>query len=173
MVAATAVAAGGYFVYRSWFADDPACAPGGVRARPPARVRGGHGRRLRLRPLAEGGHQAYRGREQMGREADRGAGTSPATIALMIPMISDNPAEQREYVEQVEGAYLAQYRANHNTNRQPPIRLPARQPRPWLRALARGRRATGTGRVRREAEPAGRGRDQHQSPSRPRRPSAI
>ncbi|MBT2383290.1 ABC transporter substrate-binding protein [Streptomyces sp. ISL-11] len=57
-------------------------------------------------------------------ENDSVAGKSPVTVALMIPMISDNQAEQREFTEQVQGAYLAQYRANHESNGQrPPIRL--------------------------------------------------
>ncbi|MFE7116072.1 hypothetical protein ACFU99_11700 [Streptomyces sp. NPDC057654] len=57
-------------------------------------------------------------------ENDAVAGKTPVTVALMIPMISDNAAEQRELVEQTQGAYLAQYRANHRSNNQrPPVRL--------------------------------------------------
>ncbi|WP_073950119.1 type 1 periplasmic-binding domain-containing protein [Streptomyces kebangsaanensis] len=46
------------------------------------------------------------------------------TIALMIPMVSKSASERREFVEQVQGAYLAQWKANHDSNnKQPPIRL--------------------------------------------------
>ncbi|MEU8893429.1 hypothetical protein [Streptomyces sp. NPDC048442] len=57
-------------------------------------------------------------------ENDSVAGKNPAGVALMIPMISDNAAEQKEFTEQVQGAYLAQHRANHQDNhKRPPIRL--------------------------------------------------
>lgn len=47
-----------------------------------------------------------------------------ATIALMIPMTSDHPQVRRQILHEVQGAYLAQYRANHDENENPPkIRL--------------------------------------------------
>jgi hypothetical protein len=57
-------------------------------------------------------------------ENERIAGQRHATIALMVPMNSGNTAEQRQILEEIQGAYLAQYRANHLSNsRAPAIRL--------------------------------------------------
>lgn len=57
-------------------------------------------------------------------ENDRIAPQRHATIALMVPMDSDNAAERRQILEEVQGAYLAQFRANHFSNsRAPAIRL--------------------------------------------------
>ncbi|MEU0336647.1 ABC transporter substrate-binding protein [Streptomyces sp. NPDC006193] len=123
IAAATAVATGGYFVYRSWFADDPACAPGVSRHGPRHECVGVTDGAYTYDPSLKKVTGLIRAENERAGHRTKGAATPPATIALMIPMISDNPAEQREYVEQVQGAYLAQYRANHNTNRQPPIRL--------------------------------------------------
>ncbi|MFJ8436663.1 hypothetical protein ACIQ9P_35755 [Kitasatospora sp. NPDC094019] len=65
------------------------------------------------------------------------AGKNPVTVALMIPLVSDQQAERREMVEQVQGAYLAQYRANRESGKQPPIRLvlanPGREYGQWRR----------------------------------------
>lgn len=70
-------------------------------------------------------------------ENDSVAGKNPVTVALMIPLISDQQAERREMVEQVQGAYLAQYRANRESGKQPPIRLvlanPGREYGQWRR----------------------------------------
>ncbi|MET7932055.1 hypothetical protein [Streptomyces sp. NPDC005322] len=48
-----------------------------------------------------------------------------ATIALMIPMTfpEEEAAERAQVVREVQGAYLAQYRANHESADVPPIRL--------------------------------------------------
>ncbi|MFC5663894.1 hypothetical protein ACFP3U_12980 [Kitasatospora misakiensis] len=56
-------------------------------------------------------------------ENDSVAGKNPVTVALMIPLVSDAQAERREMVEQVQGAYLAQHRANLDSGHQPPVRL--------------------------------------------------
>lgn len=123
IAAAIAVAAGGYLVYRSWFADEPACAPGvskrGARHECVGVTDGAYAYDRSLKEITKLIHEENKRVEEQAKDAV----SPPATIALMIPMISDNPAEQQEYVEQVQGAYLAQYRANHNTNRQPLIRL--------------------------------------------------
>ncbi|MFD8147495.1 ABC transporter substrate-binding protein [Streptomyces sp. NPDC059708] len=117
-VLAVALGTGGYFLYTGVIRDDPSCATG-VERRGPGRectgvTDGGYSFAKLLGPVS--------GRIKA--ENDSVAGKNPATIALMIPMTSDNAAEQREFVEQVQGAYLAQYRANHRANgKQPPIRL--------------------------------------------------
>ncbi|MGA4837338.1 hypothetical protein [Streptomyces sp. G45] len=53
------------------------------------------------------------------------SGKPYATIALMIPMTQrpDQRAERTEVLREVQGAYLAQYRANHESQEEPPIRL--------------------------------------------------
>ncbi|MBT2468373.1 amino acid ABC transporter substrate-binding protein [Streptomyces sp. ISL-66] len=116
--AAVVLGVGGYLAYDQWFSDDPACATGVVERGPRRECVG----------VTDGSYVFSKPLEQVTdrikAENDSLAGKSPATVALMIPMISDTAAEQREYVEQVQGAYLAQYRANHDANnKQPPIRL--------------------------------------------------
>lgn len=60
-------------------------------------------------------------------ENDRitGGGKPYATIALMIPMTpeEDDAAARAQVVREVQGAYLAQYRANQDGEEEPPIRL--------------------------------------------------
>lgn len=47
-----------------------------------------------------------------------------ATIALLLPLTSQDPSMRAEIVQEVQGAYIAQYRANHRANGlQPPIQL--------------------------------------------------
>ncbi|MFI8933729.1 hypothetical protein ACIG3E_39430 [Streptomyces sp. NPDC053474] len=64
-----------------------------------------------------------------------------ATIALMIPMTpgADQRAERAEVLREVQGAYLAQYRANHESKEEPPIRLVLANPG---REMARWREVT-------------------------------
>ncbi|AJF63804.1 hypothetical protein [Streptomyces vietnamensis] len=72
--------------------------------------------------------------ERIKAENDSLADKPAATIALMIPMVSQAAAERREFVEQVQGAYLAQWKANHEANnKQPPIRLLLANPGPSYR----------------------------------------
>lgn len=120
LIAAVAVVlgTGGYLSYDQWLAEDPACAPGVAK----------RGSRHECVGVTDGRYvfapSLKQVTDRIKAENDSVAGKSPATIALMIPMISDTQAEQQEYVEQVQGAYLAQYRANHQANgKQPPIRL--------------------------------------------------
>lgn len=50
-------------------------------------------------------------------------GSEPhATVALLLPMTDPDPAMQTEILHAVQGAYAAQYRANHDTLA-PPIKL--------------------------------------------------
>ncbi|MFF8711850.1 hypothetical protein ACF07T_10475 [Streptomyces sp. NPDC015184] len=51
------------------------------------------------------------------------AGKKHATVALLIPMESDNPAVRRQILSEVQGAYLAQAGANGADAAKPPIRL--------------------------------------------------
>ncbi|NEA52883.1 hypothetical protein G3I60_01505 [Streptomyces sp. SID13666] len=116
--AAVVLGLGGYFLVAWLVTDDTGCAHG-VEKR---------GTKSECTGVTDGGfHFTEALAPVFGRikaENDSIADKSPATVALMIPMISDNPAEQHEFTEQVQGAYLAQYRANHQANGQrPPIRL--------------------------------------------------
>lgn len=54
-------------------------------------------------------------------ENDSISGKPAVTVALMIPMTSGAPAERRELVEQVQGAYLAQWKANHAADSKKPL----------------------------------------------------
>ncbi|WP_318205740.1 ABC transporter substrate-binding protein [Streptomyces sp. SCL15-4] len=124
IAAATAVAFGGYFVYRSWFADNPACATGVSKRGPQNECVGVTDGAFfynnnKLRKIFD----LIRDENSSAEKAAQEQNSSPATIALMIPMTSGNPAEQAEQVEQVKGAYLGQYHANHKAFTQPPIRL--------------------------------------------------
>jgi ABC-type branched-subunit amino acid transport system substrate-binding protein len=54
------------------------------------------------------------------------AAKSSVTIALMLPMTPDNGPERQQVLREVQGAYLAQYRANHGPelgDQQPSVRL--------------------------------------------------
>lgn len=52
------------------------------------------------------------------------SGFDYVTIAFVIPMTSDSTVVQEQILREVQGAYLAQYRANHGDNdRRPAIRL--------------------------------------------------
>ncbi|MEU9984095.1 hypothetical protein [Streptomyces sp. NPDC050856] len=115
---AMALAVGTFFALKPVFTDDPSCAAGVER----------RGARGECTGVTDGGFHftaaLARVSRQIKAENDRVAGDKPVTVALMIPMISNNPAEQHEFTEQVQGAYLAQYRANHESNGQrPPIRM--------------------------------------------------
>jgi hypothetical protein len=56
-------------------------------------------------------------------EQDNSLGSGPhVTVALLLPMTDPDPAMQTEIVHAVQGAYAAQYRADHD-GLAPPIRL--------------------------------------------------
>ncbi|GLY83223.1 hypothetical protein [Actinoallomurus iriomotensis] len=58
------------------------------------------------------------------RENDAVAKKPHVTIALLMPLTDANPNAQAEILHAVQGAYVAQYRANHEQNDEgPPIRL--------------------------------------------------
>ncbi|MEV0280037.1 hypothetical protein AB0I22_27100 [Streptomyces sp. NPDC050610] len=57
-------------------------------------------------------------------ENDSVARVPHVAVAIMIPMTASEPFEQRKVLSEVQGMYLAQYRANHRSNDQTPkIRL--------------------------------------------------
>ncbi|MFB7127273.1 hypothetical protein [Kitasatospora sp. NPDC056273] len=132
-LAVAVLATGGYLGYEYGLADDPSCAPG-VEKR---------GEQHECVGVTDGAYvfseELRQVTERIKAENDRVAGQPHATVALMIPMTSDAPAERRELVEQVQGAYLAQHWANDDANKektQPLIRLvlanPGREYKEWL-----------------------------------------
>jgi len=57
-------------------------------------------------------------------ENERIAGEPHVSVAVMLPMAPTQEFEQRKTLHEVQGAYLAQYRANHASNgKKPAIRL--------------------------------------------------
>ncbi|TDC20479.1 hypothetical protein E1265_22100 [Streptomyces sp. 8K308] len=71
-------------------------------------------------------------------ENDRVTGSDVpyVTVAFILPMTSDDEVERRQTLHEVQGAYLAQYRANHRAQQtRPPIRLvlanPGRNSAQW------------------------------------------
>ena len=57
------------------------------------------------------------------RENSNLGGGRHATVALLLPLTSPDPGTQAEILHAVQGAYAAQYHANHSTDLKPPIRL--------------------------------------------------
>jgi hypothetical protein len=82
-------------------------------------------------PRVQGMREVFAGIEA---ENERIAHKAHATVALMIPMESDNAAVRRQIVSEVQGAYLGQLQAN-GSDAAPPIRLvlanPGRDYRAW------------------------------------------
>ncbi|GGY98185.1 ABC transporter substrate-binding protein [Streptomyces poonensis] len=72
------------------------------------------------------------------------AGEKHATVALLIPLESDSPAVRRQILSEVQGACLAQARANGEDAAKPPIRLvlanPGREYRHWRYTVGELRR---------------------------------
>ncbi|QNP61940.1 hypothetical protein [Streptomyces genisteinicus] len=57
-------------------------------------------------------------------ENDRIRDEPHVSVAVMLPMTATQPFEQEKTLHEVQGAYLAQYRANHDSNsKKPAIRL--------------------------------------------------
>ncbi|MFD8382565.1 hypothetical protein ACFV2X_29340 [Streptomyces sp. NPDC059679] len=82
-------------------------------------------------PRVQGMREVFAGIEAENERIERKA---HATVALMIPMESDNAAVRRQIVSEVQGAYLGQLQAN-GSDAAPPIRLvlanPGRDYRAW------------------------------------------
>ncbi|GGM22922.1 hypothetical protein GCM10010129_79090 [Streptomyces fumigatiscleroticus] len=77
-------------------------------------------------------------RQVFGRIAEQNKaveGRKHATVALLIPLESGNPAVRRQILSEVQGACLAQARANGQDAAKPPVRLvlanPGREYRHW------------------------------------------
>ncbi|MFI0418974.1 hypothetical protein [Spongiactinospora sp. 9N601] len=62
------------------------------------------------------------------KENTRISSMSHATVALMIPLESTNPAVQRQILSEVQGAHIAQLQANREDGAKPAIRLALANP---------------------------------------------
>ncbi|WP_225835292.1 hypothetical protein [Streptomyces sp. NK08204] len=88
------------------------------------------------------------------RENDRLKPGSYVTVALMLPYTSASPTNMNDIQHQLQGAYLAQYRANHDSNGEAPlIRLTLANPGAgggqWPRTVDQlARMTTGADRLR-------------------------
>ncbi|MEU7045343.1 hypothetical protein AB0A77_30390 [Streptomyces varsoviensis] len=113
---ALALLAGGGWALYGWLRPDRTCAAGVDR-------RGGE-----CVGVSDGGFSFAGNLDEVSArikaENDSVARVPHVSVAIMIPMTADEPFEQRKVLSEVQGMYLAQYRANHRSNDQTPkIRL--------------------------------------------------
>lgn len=125
-----AVAGGATYGVDRWSSPDLSCGPGVWRPHEGAECVG----------VSDGRHsfadQLDDVSARIAAQNRRADGQPHVTVALMLPMTAREPFERRKILEQVQGAYLAQYRANEQSNDQTPkIRLllasPGRDHRHW------------------------------------------
>ncbi|KNB50918.1 hypothetical protein [Streptomyces caatingaensis] len=118
VVALAVLGAGAWFAWDS-FHPDRSCAAGVERTGPDDECVGVSGD-----GFAFGNEQLKPVSEAIARENDTLEPGTYATVAVMMPFDSDDPVRRAKIVHSVEGAYLQQYRANHESNgERPPIRL--------------------------------------------------
>ncbi|RMI38323.1 hypothetical protein EBO15_33285 [Actinomadura harenae] len=130
LILATAVivvAAGGFAGYRRL--SDPSCGEGLVK----------RGRHQECTGVTDGSHVFDPNlRDVSARikaENDRAVRRPHVTIAMMVPMAPEDQVERQQTLREVQGAYLAQYRANEQSEELPAIRLvlanPGRESAEW------------------------------------------
>ncbi|MCH0563167.1 MULTISPECIES: ABC transporter substrate-binding protein [unclassified Streptomyces] len=116
LLTAGALAVGLYFAVRTLRHDDRACAPGVVRPEGSEDCVGvtstayDFGRR-ELRDTARAIDRENRSLEK----------DSYVTVALMLPYTATTPSTLHDVQHELQGAYLAQWRANHDSNGQKPL----------------------------------------------------
>ncbi|MYR21579.1 hypothetical protein GTW63_25180, partial [Streptomyces sp. SID6137] len=119
LLLAAALVAGGVFGVRTLMHDDRRCAPGVSRPAGSDECVG----------VATGVYDFGQPRfhqvvEAIGRENKGLKSGSYVTVALMLPFTSTSTTNLNDIEHQLQGAYLAQYSANHDSNGQSPqIRL--------------------------------------------------
>ncbi|MEU2064111.1 hypothetical protein [Streptomyces sp. NPDC013455] len=119
LLVVAAVVAGAVFAVRSLTHDDRGCAAGVSRPAGTDECVGVASgpydfRQPLLRDVVEA----------IGRENDRLKPGGYVTVAMMLPYTSGSPTNLNDIRHQLQGAYLAQYQANHDANGQrPQIRL--------------------------------------------------
>ncbi|MFG3244254.1 hypothetical protein [Streptomyces sp. NPDC048157] len=118
VVTALALAAAGLGTYYGFFREPESCGTGlQVHGAECLGVSDGRGVFM---PAVRGMSEVF---ARIAEQNKAVAGTKHATVALLIPMESDNPAVQRQILSEVQGAYLAQAAANGVDSSKPPIRL--------------------------------------------------
>jgi ABC-type branched-subunit amino acid transport system substrate-binding protein len=111
------LATGGWQV-RTWLRPDRSCADGVTRHEHDSECVG----------VTDGGYSFADDLDEVSArikaENDSVAGRRHVSVAIVIPMTDEAPFERRKILSEVQGMYLAQYRANHRSNDQTPkIRL--------------------------------------------------
>ncbi|MXM62497.1 hypothetical protein GR925_03280 [Streptomyces sp. HUCO-GS316] len=114
-----ALVTGLFFTVRALAHDDRSCAPGVVRPENSEECVGV------ATTAYDFGHPQLRDAVQaIDRENDRLRPGSYVTVALMLPYTATTPSTLSDIQHELQGAYLAQYEANHSSNGQSPaIRL--------------------------------------------------
>ncbi|WP_037674520.1 hypothetical protein [Streptomyces griseus] len=119
LLVAAALVAGGFFGIRALAREDRSCAAGVDRPEGDDECVG----------VATEAYDFGQGRlrevvRAIGRENDRLKAGSYVTVALMLPYTASNPSTVSDILHETQGAYLAQWQANHDSNGQSPaIRL--------------------------------------------------
>lgn len=119
LLVAAALVAGGFFGVRALAREDRSCAPGVERLEGSSDCVGV------TRSAYDFGRPEYRDTVRaIDRENERLKPGSYVTVALMMPFTASNPSTVRDILHEAQGAYLAQWQANHDSNGQAPaIRL--------------------------------------------------
>ncbi|MFF8725687.1 ABC transporter substrate-binding protein [Streptomyces sp. NPDC015171] len=119
LLVTAALVAGAVFAVRALLHEDRSCAPGVSRPEGSDECVG----------VAAGAYDFGQPRlrdvvRAIGRENDRLGPGGFVTVALMLPYSSTSPTNLNDIRHQLQGAYLAQYQANHDANgERPQIRL--------------------------------------------------
>ncbi|WP_267243446.1 hypothetical protein [Streptomyces sp. PR69] len=100
-----------------WFGPDPSCGPG-------VEWRGQDGAK-ECTGVTDGSHVFAANLKEVSarieEENDRVGDQPHVSVAVLLPMAPAQPFEQQKTLSEVQGAYLAQYRANHHSNGKKPL----------------------------------------------------
>ncbi|MFG2356753.1 ABC transporter substrate-binding protein [Streptomyces sp. NPDC048521] len=119
LLVAAALVTGLVFAVRTLTDEDRSCAPGVSRPEGSEECVG-----VATGPYDFGQAQLREVVRAIGRENDRLEPGGSVTVALMLPYTSTSPTSLNDIQHQLQGAYLAQYQANHDSNGEAPqIRL--------------------------------------------------
>ncbi|MEU3826062.1 hypothetical protein GT045_33940 [Streptomyces sp. SID486] len=119
LLVTVALVAGAVFAVRSLLHEDRSCGPGVTRPAGSDECVG-----VATGPYDFGQPRLRDTVRAIGRENDRLRPGSYVTVALMLPYTSTSPTSLNDIRHQLQGAYLAQYQANHDSNgERPQIRL--------------------------------------------------
>ncbi|MEU6092594.1 hypothetical protein ABZ865_38625 [Streptomyces sp. NPDC047085] len=124
LLLAACLVTGLVFAMRALTHEDRSCAPGVSRPQDSDECVG-----VATGPYDFGHAQLQKTVRAIARENDRLKPGSYVTVALMLPYSSTSPTNLNDIQHQLQGAYLAQYQANHASNGEAPqIRLVTANP---------------------------------------------